>query len=207
MKRALSAVVIVLAAASLGGCISVLPKSKPAQLYRFGAPELAAAAPATVAAPASGPAIGRGAVLFEAGAATDRILTVTGHDAAYIEGARWIAPAQVLFDEALTRAFQAPGAAPLADRAASGRAAISLNLDVQAFEARYDNGPESAPEVLIQVRAVLVRNNDRAVLAEQLITSTQRASDNRVGPIVAAFDAGVKDVLGKLVAWTGRNAR
>jgi cholesterol transport system auxiliary component len=189
-------------AVSLAGCVSVLPKSKPAQLYRFGAPEAAGAA-----GPVSGPLIGHGAINFEAGAATDRILTVTGNDAAYIEGARWIAPAQTLFDEALIRAFQAAGTPQLADRVASGRAPLSLNLDVQAFEARYDQGPEAAPQVLIQVRASLVRSNDRSVAAQTLITSAQRAGDNRVGPIVAAYDAGVKDVMAKLVAWTAQTAR
>jgi cholesterol transport system auxiliary component len=189
-------------ALALGGCVSVLPKTKPAQLYRFGAAEGAPAAQPP------GPAvIARGPVSFEAGASTDRILTLTGQSAAYIAGARWIAPAPTLFEEALIHAFQAQGAPPLAERPGIGHPAFSLTLDVQAFEARYDQGPDAAPEAVVQIKATLIRVDDRNVVAEQLISSSSRASDNRVGAIVQAYDAATRDALTKLVAWAGQSAR
>ena len=132
---------------------------------------------------------------------------MTGQNAAYLAGARWVAPAPVLFDEAVISAFQAPGAAHLAERGASSRAPLQLSLDVQTFEARYDQGPDGAPQVLLQVHAALIRSSDRAVVGDQVFSSAQRASDNRVGPIVQAYDAAVRDTLSKLVAWTSAKAK
>ena len=62
--------------------------------------------------------------------------------------------------------------------------------------------PVTCTEVVVRLRATLVRTQDRAVMGEQLITSTRRASENRQGPIVQAFEGAVQDVLAKLIAWT-----
>ncbi len=186
---------------ALAGCISLFPKTAPAQLYRFGA-----LAPAEEpAAPAGGVAnIARGDIVFDNSASTDRILTMTGQDAAYIEGARWVAPAPVVFEEALVRGFQATAGAPrLVERGVVARAPLALNLDVQAFEARYDQGAGTAPMVVVQVHAVMVRASDRSVAAERTFVISKRADDNRVSLIVQAFDEAVKDLIGKLVIWTG----
>ena len=194
-KAALAALVLPLA---LGGCISVFPKSKPAQLYRFANEPLQAG---TNLPAASARVVARGNVRFETAAAGDRILTVTGPDTAYVAGARWVSPAPVLFEEALVRAFEAAGGPRLAEGGSAIRATQVLNLDVQTFETRYDQGDKAAPEVVVQVRAQLIRTSDRGVIADQLFTSAQRAGDNRVGPIVSAYDAAVREVLGKLASW------
>ena len=193
--------VAAIACLALGGCISVFPKSKPAQLYRFDNEPL----PAGASLPAAGArVVARGNMRFETAAAGDRILTVTGADTAYIAGARWISPAPVLFEESLVRAFEAAGGPRLAEGGSAIRATQVLNLDVQTFEARYDQGDKAAPEVVVQVRAQLIRTSDRGVIADQLFTAAQRAGDNRVGPIVDAYDAAVRDVLGKLAGWTAQ---
>jgi cholesterol transport system auxiliary component len=193
-------------ALSLAGCVSLLPKAKPAQLYRFGYAQAVTPASAPGGPPAQA-VLEKGQVSFDAGAATDRILTVEGDSAAYIAGARWISPAPVLFDEALARAFQAPGAPAMAVRGALGHPPYVLNLDVQTFEARYDQGPAAPPEAVVQIRAVLLRGDTRTVVADQLITSQVRAGDNRIGPIVTAYDGAVQDALGKLTTWVGQAAR
>ncbi len=190
------------ACALVAGCVSVLPKSKPAQLYRFGAAEPPAAAPAARGAPA-GKLIALGRVDFVSASNTDRILTVTGQDAAYIAESRWVSPAPVLFEEALTEAFQsAPGAPRLVGRGEFLRAPLTLGVQVQTFEARYDQGSDAPPEVVVRLHVMLVSNADRRMAAEQDIVSTARASDNRVEPIVQAFNAAVQDALGKLVVWS-----
>jgi len=43
-------------------------------------------------------------------------------------------------------------------------------------------------------------------VGEQIFEASVPAGDNRVGAIVAAYDQAVKDVLGKLVAWTAATA-
>ncbi len=200
-SRPVRLVVAALACLALGGCISLFPKSKPSQMYRFDNEPLQAGQ----ALPASGArVIARGNMRFETAAAADRILTVTGPDTAYIAGARWVSPAPVLFEEALIKAFEAGGTARLAEGGSAVHANDILNIDVQTFETRYDQGPGGPPQVVVQLRAQLVRTTDRGVIAEQLFTSAQRASDNRVGPIVASYDAAVHEVLGKLVAWASQ---
>ncbi len=187
----------------LAGCISVFPKANPSQLYRFGFVSPPASAEASSA---GGPVVGRGRVVFQEAAATDRILTVSGHEAAYIASARWVSPAPVLFDEALARAFLAPGGPRFAGVGGGLRAPVVLDLDVQSFEARYDQGLSAPPEVVVQLHAVLIRTEDHAIIADQVFTASKRAADNRMGPIVQAYDDAVQEVLSNLATWTAHAA-
>jgi cholesterol transport system auxiliary component len=189
---------VVALAASLAGCISLLPKNKPAQLYRFGAP---AAAETTPAANAVGVFWATGA--FQRESASDRILTVTGDKVAYIADTRWAAPAQVLFTQAAEGAFEAlPGHVRLVPRGLPAPADAVLRVDVANFEARYDNGPKAAPVVFVRLHATLARDRERSLISEQIFEARVPASDNRVTAIVAAFDKAVQQTLGGLVEWT-----
>ncbi len=187
------------ACALLVGCVSLFPKGPPAQLYRFGAPDV----PANTALAPSAVVIAHGPADFDTAASTDRILTVNGQDAAYIEASRWVSPAPVLFEEALERAFQrTPGAPRLVSRGALIAAPLLLNLNVQSFEARYDHGADAPPTVTVVLRATVVRLDGRTVAGETLLTAAHAASENRVGSIVQAYDAAVQDVLAQLITWT-----
>jgi cholesterol transport system auxiliary component len=183
----------------LGGCISLFPKTKPVQMYRFG--DQAAAPAAAAPAAAAPPVVQKGPIAFPPASGGDRILTVTGSEDAYVGGARWVAPAATLFDEALLKAFDAPGAPRLVARGEPLAAPSLLRLDVRSFEARYPG-----PTVRVQVRATLIRNADRALIAEKMFEAEVPASDNRQGPIVAAFDQAVGQVLGAVRDWTAGNA-
>ncbi|MEO8115801.1 MAG: ABC-type transport auxiliary lipoprotein family protein, partial [Phenylobacterium sp.] len=170
---------------ALAGCISLLPKSKPVALYRFGQAPAAQANPA----PAAG-AVGvfRANGTFPLEAAGDRILTITGGKAAYLSDSRWVSPASVLFDQAVLEAFDvAPGPVRLISRGELGNAAYALRLDVRNFEARYDSGPKAAPTVVVRVRAALARN-DKTLASEQIFEARVTADDNRVSAIAAAYD-------------------
>ncbi len=189
---------------AVSGCISVLPKTTPVQLYRFGG----ATEPATPgAASAKGGALYKSDTAFTREAASDRILTVTGQELAYVGGARWVAPAPLLFDEAEARVFASRAGAPrLVARADGLNAGLSLRLDVTSFEARYLHGAQAAPTVVVTIRAVLVRNQDRTLVAEQVFEAEQRAQDNRVGEIVKSFDVAVNQVLGAVADWSSAKA-
>lgn len=188
-----------LMAASLGGCVSVFPKTKPAQLYRFGV-----AAPPAEAAPRAAVVV-KGTFDFNPASAGDRILTSDGSSVAYIAGARWVSAASTLFDAALDRAFDAPGAPMLVPRSRASMDTPVLNLDVETFETRYQGG--ASPTVVVALHAELVRPSDRATVAEKLFRIETPAADNRVGPIVDAYDASVAKVLGDLAAWTAGYAK
>jgi cholesterol transport system auxiliary component len=180
--------------ASLAGCITLFPKEKPVQLYRFDA----------VVQPmqSSGHAFAVRTSMsdFDAAAAGDRIMTVDGDQVAYIAEGRWSSPANRLFDEAVAHGFAASGdAARLVG--STGKADYRLHLVVSRFEARYPSGPTSVPTVVIAVRAVLDRQSDLSHVATQEFDAEVPASENRVGPIVQAFDQAATKVVGDLVTW------
>jgi cholesterol transport system auxiliary component len=183
-------------ALALSGCISLLPKSKPAQLYRFGAAP--AAAPAS--ARPSAVTVFRTNGSFQGESADDRILTVTGGRAAYIAQSRWVAPAEILFNEAVANAFDGSPIRLIA-RGQQGRFAYALRTDVRSFEVRYDSGPNAAPTIVVRVHAALTKT-DQSSVGEQDFEARVPAAGNRVGEIVAAYNKAVGDVVGKLVTWT-----
>jgi cholesterol transport system auxiliary component len=191
-------------ALSLAGCISLLPKSKPAQLYRFGENHVTAPDPAP-AADSVGVFWGGGS--FQRESAGDRILTITGEKVAYVAGVRWVAPADVLFQQAVERAFEAKGGrVRLVPRGAPTATDYVLRMDVRNFEARYDAGPGAAPTVLVRVHTALARDRNRELVSAQVFEAQVRASDNRVGAIVEAYDAALAQVLDKAVAWANATA-
>ena len=192
------ALAVGLLAVSLSGCISVFPKSKPVGLYRFGEAE--------VSAPKGPPGAMFGVLkaptIFTRSSAGDRILTSANGQVAYISDARWVSPAFVLFEEATARAFENdPGRARLIGRGEIAKADLVLRLEVRAFEADYVNGPKAAPEIVVRVRGVLSRSQDRALVGDQIFEARVKAADNRVGAIVPAFDQATAKVLGEIVAW------
>src|SRR5205085_7900277 len=103
---------------------------------------------------------------FQREAAGDRILTLTGPKAAYVAGARWVAPAEVLFDEAVASAFEsAAGRVRLVSRGEPIRSDYVLRLEVRNFETHYDG---RTPAVFVRVRATLSRDASRETVAEQV---------------------------------------
>jgi cholesterol transport system auxiliary component len=194
-----------LLALTLGGCVSLLPKSPPVQLFQAG--RAAPPAAGTIPAPAS-PGVGvvLTTVHLPRAAMSDEILTVDGDQAAYLSGARWISPAAVMVQEDAESAFNAqPGPIQLLHRTDFAGASALLTLDLGDFEARYDNGAAAPPVVVVNIRATLSRP-DGQTLASQTFTVRQPAADNRIAPIIAAFDTATSQALGLIVAWTNRQA-
>jgi cholesterol transport system auxiliary component len=191
-------------ALALSGCVSLLPKSKPANLYRFGQPVAAAA----TTAPSGQVGVFRTNATFQRESAGDRILTLTDGKAAYIAETRWVAPAAVLWDEAVLAAFDAdPGPVRIISRGEPASAAYVLRLDVRNFEAHYDRGPKAAPTVVVRVRAALTAGGGGGLISEKIIEKRVTAGDNRVSAIVPAYDRAVADVLAEVVAWTSELAK
>ncbi|MBL8771816.1 MAG: membrane integrity-associated transporter subunit PqiC [Phenylobacterium sp.] len=199
-----AAAALAVTALTLGGCVSLLPKSKPAHLYRFGQP-LAAEA---VTAPQGSVGVLRASATFQREAAGDRLLTITNGKAAYVAETRWVAPATVLWDEAVLAAFDAdPGPVRILSRGEPASAAYVLRLDVRNFETHYTAGPKAAPTVIVRVRAAITRGTDREMVREQIFEKRVPAADNRVTAIVAAYDRAVAEVLREVVAWTNAQAQ
>ena len=184
----------------LSGCISLLPKQPPVQLYRFGVPP---PPPPAGSAPAAAQFSVRAAATgFERAAAGDRILTVVGNQAAYIAKARWVTPAGTLFDAAVARAFESHlGPARLLATGEPIAADYTLKLDTRAFEARYDHGPGAAPLIVIEVYAALDPRVGPTADTRRLFHAESRATSNNIRSICAAFDTAVTQALTDLVGW------
>lgn len=192
--------VAAIAAVSLSGC-ALLSSPDPVQLYRFGD----AAGP--VATPVASPVqVKLRALEMPQASQGDRLLGVTGSEAAYIAGARWVSPALTLYSDALETSFGAQArTVRLIGRRELTPTTRLLDIDVRAFETRYDYAG-AAPTVVITVRARLLRFPERTVVSEQTFTVSQPAGENRVSAIVEAYDLATRDVNTQIVAWTDANA-
>lgn len=189
------------AAAGLTAGCALLSTPDPVQMYRFGASEAAMQASPPAPTGQLRPVSMR-RIQFSEAARGDRILAITGTQAAYISGARWVSPADQLFTEALVGAFsdQSRNTRLIGPREFS-RSALSLDIDVRSFEARYAY-EGAVPVAHVVARARILQLPDREVVDERLFTVSLPASDNRVSAIVAAFDAATADVSGQIVDWT-----
>lgn len=199
MIRSLS--IAVAASVALSGC-ALLSSPPPAQTYRFGGGDLR---PAAEPGPNT-PLVVLRRVEFPDAVEGDRILGVTGTETAYIKGARWVSQAEELYSESLENAFATQATRV---RAIGAREVVrgeqTLDIDIRAFEARYD-APGAVPIVVVSARAQLLALPGREVKAERTFTVQQPAGENRVGAIVAAFDTAVRDLNTQIVGWTEENA-
>lgn len=188
-------------AVALSGC-ALLKSPDPVQLYRFGMAPSASADAATTGSVS----VAMRQISFPDASATDRILGVTGSEAAYIGGARWVSDARTLFTDSLTTAFAEQGRTTrIIGRQELTPAGLSLDIDVTSFEARYDYAG-AAPQAVITARGRVLAFPSRAVVAERTFAVAQPAGENRIGAIVAAFDTATRDINSQIVAWTEQTA-
>jgi cholesterol transport system auxiliary component len=200
MSRRFSALSL-LAALALGGCVSLLPQSKPVTLYEL-TPEVA---PASGGAAQTAPINLRlVSTRFEQASAGDRMLTVRSGQAAYIAGARWVSPASTLFDESLSRAFaERTSSMRLLSHANAAASALTLDVEVESFRVNLD-GPTPVAEVALRAR--MIRYPDRAIVLDRRIEASHKADAERVGEIVKAYDAALGEALSTLVDATNQAA-
>jgi cholesterol transport system auxiliary component len=204
IKRRPHAPALALLAAALlsaPGCVSLLPKTAPAQLYVFtyqgdGEP------------PATGDTAAKVGVIlpppnFPRAAAGDQILTFKGSEAAFIGQSRWLSPASALFQDAMEAAFVRSPTTRVVRRTDAGAGVMTLRLDVGRFDTDYSAG--AAPTVRVSVKATLIqRNGDFG--AEHLFTADSPTTENRVSAIVAAYSVAVTKVVGETRAWVEQEA-
>lgn len=194
------AFVLAAATLALAGC-SVLSSPDPVSLYRFGDMD-----PPPTTARADRTVVVLNPIEFPQGAGGDRILTANGGQVAYLAGARWIGPSELLYRGALQAEFLRTGhSVSVSDRREAPRSGLALDLDVTSFEARYLNGVDAAPTVVIAGRARLVAP-DRSVHAERTFTVQQPAAENRVSSVVDAFDTATASFNRDLVTWVNASA-
>lgn len=196
--RPLAATVATMA---LSAC-ALLSTPDPVQTYRFGGASAATSA-AAVASPVQ---VTLRRVEFPEAVEGDKLLGVTGTEAAYIAGARWVSPASDLYMESIENAFAAQATrVRLIGARELTRGQRSLDIDIRSFEARYD-APGLAPTIVVTARARMLVLPERTVSAERVFTVEQPATANRVSSIVEAFDLATRDINTQIVAWTDASA-
>lgn len=195
-----SLAIAAVAALSLSGC-ALLSAPDPVQLYRFGDTDVVAGA--SLPDPVQ---VKLRAVEFPQSAQGDRLLGITGSEAAFIGGARWVSPAAELYTASLENAFAGEArTVRLIGRRELTPATRLLDVDVRAFETRYES-VDATPAVVVTARARLLRFPERTVVAEETFTIRRAAGENRVSAIVAAYDEATREVNARIVAWTDANA-
>ena len=189
-------------ALAVAGC-ALLSSPPPVQTYRFGGPAAASAASEGVAGLTQ---VNLRRVQFPEAVEGDRLLGVTGTETAYIAEARWVSPASDLYMESLENVFAAQATrVRLIGPRELIRGERSLDIDMRAFEARYE-APGAVPTVVVTARARLLALPDRTVTAERTFTVQQPAGANRISAIVEAFDIATRDLNTQIVDWTDANA-
>ena len=189
-------------ALAVAGC-ALLSSPPPVQTYRFGGPAAASAASEGVAGLTQ---VNLRRVQFPEAVEGDRLLGVTGTETAYIAEARWVSPASDLYMESLENAFAAQATrVRLIGPRELIRGERSLDIDMRAFEARYE-APGAVPTVVVTARARLLALPDRTVTAERTFTVQQPAGANRISAIGEAFDIATRDLNTQIVDWTDANA-
>ena len=195
---------LAVAVVGLSGCVNVLPKTKPIQLYRFGytaEPRKGDKEAAPVAPPVNGAAIPvqLGQIDFPQEAGSDRVLTTEGNEVSYAGGSRWAAPASELFQDAVKEGFSRSATTVRLDRRGGSSTSYRLEMVVHHFESAYKRGK---PTVTIALDARLVRLSDRVVVGQRYITADVGVRHNDMSLMAEAYDQATTEVVQALVGFT-----
>lgn len=184
---------------SLSACGSLLGGGDKAVLYRLGGD----LSPERVS-PARDVSIRVFRPDLPPGADGERILTISGREAAHLAGSRWVGPAPDLLRETIAAAVNStPGRAYVLNGGGSPR--FVLNTSVSNFEAVYKSGPDLPPVVRISARTELRRAGDDQPIAVAVHSAEQQASENRVSAITESFEAASLRVSGDIALWLQRH--
>jgi cholesterol transport system auxiliary component len=187
-------------AVGLSGC-ALMGGGTSATLYQLGLTHTADPAdpPAATVNPV---VILYSASSFDRQSQGDHILTATGNQVAYIADARWVEPAQEMFDGVAIRALERgplplrvirAGAAPKAD--------YVLAIAVSRFQADYASG-RAGPDIVIESRSKLMRVVDRKIVGDWPLTVREPTQANRVSEIVSSFDRASDNVAAQVAHLT-----
>lgn len=187
----------------LGGCLgSLVGGGKPDALYRFGS-----FADVPVQAEAGTPRrmLLLPAVRFPAAASGDRILTISGDQIAYVKDVRWMSASSILYHDSLTEALRrrAPDIA-ITDPSTVSRAQAVLSVEIERFEASYDDGVDRPPVIYVAGAASLIDPANRSVLARRSFAHSVRSSANTTGAIVRGIDLASRQGIVELADWAAR---
>lgn len=185
------------AALLLPGCVNLLPQVEPSAVYRLSAPE-----------PAGDFSTGQtivsvGVPLTPRALSSDDIaISMARGELAFIEGAKWIAPVPRLMQDLVVEAIDAYEPDLAAARPEDGvLSEYGISTEIRAFEAVYRDSDDAAPMAVIRMRVRLVRLDGRQLVGIHAVGAQAQAADNRIGDIVAAYDAAAQETASEIAEW------
>ena len=202
MKTSHTFALVLTTALALSGCVNVLPKTKPVQLYRFGYVEKPVAKDAVAVNDAPlGPytAVNMGQIDFPQEASSDRILTTEGNEISYVGGSRWAVPARQLFSEAVSVGFSRDATTVRLDPRGPATAAYRLDMTVHKFESAYRHG---RPTIVISLDARVIRLSDRVVVGQKTIGAEVPVKRSDMSMMADAYDDATTQTVSQLVDFT-----
>ena len=188
---------LLMALVLMSGCSGLLHSTAPAlQLYVLQAP--AQAKPAASGAGTSTLRIAR--PLPGAGLNTDRIaLLRSSNRLDYYAGSRWSAPlSDVVGDLELTVFHLDPGWTAVADDRSSFNADYLLQTSIDRFAAEYDTDT-GAPTARVDLHCLLIRRSDGTLIGSFAVSESERAQENRMASVVAAFSLAANRAVSAVV--------
>ena len=202
LMKTLKTATVVGAAIALTGCVTLLPKTKPAQLYRFGyTPELVEQK--AEAAGTAGRAVGMaptgivfGTVTFPQDSAGDRIVTVEGSQVAYVAEARWTSAASGLFKDAISTGFARGGQSVTLEPRGPTAANFRLDISVRKFETDYKR---NRPTVSVALDARLIRLSDRMVVGQKFISADIPVRKSDMSLMADGYNEATTQVVTSLI--------
>lgn len=190
MARMLGGYALVLTAgAVLAGCSLLRSDAEPDRIYAlYPAPGVAvgAALPGVLQVPR--PSV-------QPGLDTDRIaLTRAGNELDFYAQSRWSGPLPQVLGALAVQSMDGAFTTVTDSGRGAGAVDYELLLTARHFEAEYGaNG--GAPEVRVALECLLVATSPRRVLARCDAEVRESAGENRMAPIVGAFERAVQRAL------------
>lgn len=202
LMKTLKTTAVLGVAVALTGCVTLLPKTKPAQLYRFGyTPEMVEQK--AEAAGTAGRAVGMaptgivfGTVTFPQDSAGDRIMTVEGSEVAYVAEARWTSAASGLFKDAISTGFARGGQTVTLEPRGPTAANFRLDISVRKFETDYKR---NRPTVSVALDARLIRLSDRMVVGQKFISADIAVRKSDMSLMADGYNQATTQVVTSLI--------
>jgi cholesterol transport system auxiliary component len=83
----------------------------------------------------------------------------------------------------------------------STRVPYRLNIDLRRFEAVFDRGEDSAPNVVVQINVALTDTQTRQIIGVHTVTKQSRAGVKSVSSIVQAKDMATSEAMDEISIW------
>lgn len=183
--------------ALLAGCSGLFKSNVPVSQVYVLRPTWVAASPAT---PAPGSSLQVTLPLAAAGLASDSIVVLrSGERLDYYSAARWASAAPGMLQTLAIEALRGTNKFAMVESDAGPFASeYVLSLELTHFEAEYTGaGP---PTVHVALVCTLGKRSNRDVMVSFTADSRVTAADDRMQPVVAAFERAAGDALSQLAA-------